>query len=147
MKSNIFNYLSQRVVTAPTRTPDSSCTRVVCTCKVNKILDFIQVFVCASIQVMYPSPTHNSWNHNHNTTIMLYSYKIIMSPYASGKGPIPFGNASSCHIIYGYRIRFWLWRFSVSSMYILWVVHRYFIPTVHLKNCIKMLPKFIHVEI
>ncbi|CAL8116198.1 unnamed protein product [Prunus armeniaca] len=25
-----------------------------------------------------------------------------MSPYASGKGPIPFGNAYSCHITYDY---------------------------------------------
>ena len=83
--------LPQHVVTPPARTPDSSCTWVVCPCKVNKILDSIQVFACAPIPVLYPPPAHLSWNHNHNTTIMLYSYKIF--PYASGKGPIPFGNA------------------------------------------------------
>lgn len=27
---------------------------------------------------------------------------MIVSPYASGKGHIPFGNASLCHVIYGY---------------------------------------------
>ncbi|CAL8169291.1 unnamed protein product [Prunus armeniaca] len=51
-----------------------------------------------------------------------------------------------CYVIYGYRIRFRLWRFRCHlGTFFGWYVGIYTYG--YLKNCIEMLAKFIHVEI